>query len=156
MALLNIEKLLDFAVRMEEMGEKFYLAWAEKAKAKSLQMFLLHMAQEDAEHKKSFENLKKEAVVIKPEPAESQLEYEQDFKDVSEKIIFSQQEINNVKDLPAAIELAKKQELDTQLFYEDLKKYLALEHKEIINKIIAEEEEHLAKLEKIELAGTSK
>ena len=58
-----------------------------------------------------------------------------------------------MKNLPAAIELAKKQEMDAQLFYADLKKYLALEHQEIIDKIIIQEEDHLARLEKIELAG---
>ncbi len=153
MSLLNIDKLLDFAVQMEDMGEKFYRTWAEKAEAKSLRIFLLHMAQEEKEHKTTFDNLKKEAVKILPELPETQWDYEEHFKTVSEQIIFNQREIDNVKNLPAAIELAKKQEMDAQLFYADLKKYLALEHQEIIDKIIIQEEDHLARLEKIELAG---
>lgn len=156
MSLLNIEKLLEFAVQMEKMGEAFYQVWAEKAETRSLQMFLQHMAQEEREHQVIFENLKEEVVRILPELPETQEEYEEHFKTVSQQIIFNQQEIDKVKNLPAAIELAKKQELDAQLYYADLKKYLALEHQPIIDKIIQDEVDHLTQLEKIELAAPKK
>jgi rubrerythrin len=156
MDLLNIETLLDFAVQMEEMGETFYMNWAEKADSKSLQIFLHHMAQEEREHKTTFENLKKEAAKILPELPETQEEYREHFKTVSQQIIFNQQEIDRVKNLPAAIELAKKQELDAQLFYGDLRKYMALEHQPIIDKIIQQEVDHLTQLEKIQLGNPKK
>jgi len=150
MPLLNIDKLLNFAISLEDIGERFFLSWADKAETESVQRFFKILAKDEANHKQIFQNLKKKANIIQNKNALNQGEYEANFKTFSESIIFNHHEIQQVKDLPAAIEMAKKQELDAQLFFTDLKQYLAAEYHGIMDKIILEEQKHFADLEKLE------
>ena len=58
--------------------------------------------------------------------------------------------MNSVKDLASAIELAKKQEVDAQLFFSDLIKYLSKENVDTVKRIIIEERNHFDKLSALE------
>jgi len=148
--LLSIEKLLDFAIRLEEIGEKFFMKWAEKAESDDVRKFFRFLAEEESEHKKTFENLREKTGVIKNKDIKIQEEHDDFFDTFANTILFNEKEMNSVKDLAEAIELAKKQEVDAQLFFSDLIKYLSKENVDTVKQIIEEERNHFDKLAKLE------
>lgn len=93
-SLLNITKLIDFAIRLKDSGEAFFNKWAEKAGTDELKIFFRLLAE--------------------------------------------------------AIELAKKQEVDAQLFFSDLIKYLPGEYVDTVKQIIVEERNHFTRLSTLE------
>ena len=145
MPLLDIDKLLEFAVRLEDKGQKFYLEWAGQVDAESVRTFFKMIAEEENLHKNTFEELRAE-VQAGPSGDEPQEEYEDYFRTFADYIVFSDTEMKTIKDLGMAIELAKKQELDAILFYTDLRKFLAEEHQDILKRIVDEERKHFVKL----------
>lgn len=144
--MLDIEKLLDFAVQLESLGEEFFSRWAKQAKNEGVRKFFKFLAEEESEHKKIFENLKKELVLIQDKEKTLHDGYKEYFKSFATTILYNEKEMAAVKNLPAAIKLAKKQETDAQLFFADLIKYVLPEHQDIIKKIIEEEARHFKKL----------
>ena len=149
-SLLNIKKLLDFAVQLEVIGEKFFGHWAVKADTDELKKFFRFLAEEESNHKKTFEELKQKVAVTKIDIPENQEGFEDDFEIFASTILYNEREMETVKDLAAAIALAKKQEVDAQLFFSDLIKYLPGEYVDIVKQIINEERNHFTKLSTLE------
>ena len=154
--LLDIEKLLDFAIRLEELGEEFFTRWAKQAKTDGVEKFFKFLAEEESEHKKTFEILKKKTGLISNKDVQLQKDYREYFESFASTILYNEKEMEAVEDLPMAIKLAKKQETDAQLFFTDLIKYVSPEHNNIIKQIIDEEVKHFDKLVTLEnkLFGT--
>jgi len=148
--LLNLDKLIDFAIRLEDLGEKFFLEWAEKTESPDLKKFFKFLAEEESVHKKTFEDLKKNMGLIQNKEVEIQDEYEDYFNTFATTILYNEKEMKSVKDLHGAIELAKKQEVDAQLFFSDLIKYLSSQHVNIVKQIIEEERNHFDSLSALE------
>ena len=149
-SLLSIEKLLDFAIRLEEIGEKFFMEWAEKAESDDVKKFFRFLAEEESEHKKIFKKLREKTGVIQNNDIKIQEEHIDFFDTFANTILFNEKEMNSVKNLAEAIELAKKQEVDAQLFFSDLIKYLSKENIDTVKQIIEEELNHFDKLVKLE------
>lgn len=147
---LTLESLLDFAIRLEELGEEFFLKWAENADSDELKKFFRFLAEEEAGHKKAFEDLRKKADSTETENSQSQDEYEAHFRVLTDTILYSEREMESVETLAEAVALAKKQELDAQLFFSDLVMYLPADAVEIVRRIIAEENNHFDKLSALE------
>lgn len=148
--LLDIGKVMDFAIRLEEMGEQFFLKWSKETKIAGVEKFFKFLAEEEAEHKRTFENLRKEAGLTTIHNGQLHEEYREYFESFAYTILYNEKEMNSVKDLPAAFKLAKKQETDAQLFFADLIKYVSQEHQSTIKEIIEEEVKHFDKLESLE------
>lgn len=148
MELLNMKQLLEFAVQLEKNGEKFYLDWAEKAKDDSIKKLFKFLAEEETIHKKTFEKLKTKIgeSPLKEKPSD---EYEDYFKTFVEQIVFNQEEVKQITDLATALEFAKKQELDSLLFFTDLRNFVSLENEGLITEIIEEERRHFVSLSKL-------
>jgi rubrerythrin len=148
MELLNIHQLLDFAVQLEINGEKFFLHWAEKSKDESISKFFKFLAEEESAHKKTFENLKQKLGDAPPEIQPSD-EYDEYFKTFIGDIVLNEKEVKQINDLSTALEFAKKMELDSLLFFTELRNFTAKENWEIITKIIEEERRHFMGLSKL-------
>ena len=146
MPLLDIDKLLEFAVRLEDKGQKFYLEWASRVDMNNVRAFFEMIAEEETLHKKTFQELRA-AMKSDPPGVEPQEEYEDYFRTFADYIVFSDTEMKAVKELGTAIEMAKKQELDAILFYSDLRKFLAEKHQDILKRIMDEERKHFVKLD---------
>lgn len=147
---INIETLFDFAIRLEEMGEKFFLEWAEKTENEELRAFFKLMAEEENKHKKTFETLKEKANVIKDKNVQIQDEYSDYIKSFSNTILSNEKEMKTVETLQSAIQLAKKQEVDAQLFFSLIMVYVSDDHMNVVQKLVEEEREHFKKLSILE------
>lgn len=149
MSLLGVDELLKYAIRIEESGEAFYREWAGKVQTEDQKSFFVHLANEEIKHKKIFENLKKTAGKVEPDPRTYD-EYGAYLQTFAEQILFNEKkhkkEMAQVIDMESAIDFAMKQELDSLLFYNDLLAFVPEEQEEQIEMIKAEERKHYVDL----------
>lgn len=150
MSLLSAGELLKFAVMIEENGEKFYRNWAAKAQNDEQKSFFTRLADEEIKHKHMFAELKS---IVGDQPAddiENQGLYDAYLRTFSEEVLFNEKskeaEKAAVTDMKSAVEFAMKQELDSLLFYTDLKNYVPKKHEDAVEKIKQEERRHFTDL----------
>lgn len=150
MSLLGAGELLKFAVMIEENGEKFYRAWAEKAESEEQKKFFNHLADEEIKHKKLFEELKAKVGEYKVDEVDIQGQYDAYLRTFTEEVLFNgksqEAEMAKVSDMKAAVDFAMKQELDSLLFYTDLKNFVPKEHEDAVERIKQEERKHFTDL----------
>ena len=158
MSLLGVDELLKYAVRIEETGEEFYREWAGKAENEEQKKFFTHLADEEIKHKKTFEALL--GKVGKTEPDVKTFdEYAAYLRTFAEEVLFNEKkqakEMEGVVDMATATDFAMKQELDSLLFYTDLKAFVPADQEDAVEKIKAEERKHYVDLAKFKasLAG---
>ena len=104
-------------------------------------------------HKKVFEDLLSK--IEKYEPAESYPgEYFAYLRAYVDNIIFTKEELDaelsRVKDTLSAIKFAIQRELDSILYYHEVKKFVPESQHHLIDKIIDEERKHFLKLLELE------
>jgi rubrerythrin len=148
-SLLSVEQLLDQAVMLETRGEEFFRGWIGKTNSGDLDKFFALLSDEEALHKKRFEALKK-TIQDDSFAGEIPAEHADYFKTLADDILFNTEETKAVDSLQSALELAKKQELDSILFYTDIQTYLPEGHEEVFKEIINEERKHYVKLTELE------
>jgi rubrerythrin len=148
MPLLSIHKLLEYAVQLEDRGEKFFLEWAEKADSDALKKFFKLLAEEEGSHLKIFQELL-ERVGAREEESMLPVEFNDYFETFTELLSVNEEEMKKTHELQAAIELAKKMELDALLFFTEIKNFLHIKYEAIIQQIIAEERQHFTKLSEL-------
>lgn len=153
MSLLSFDEVIKYAILIEENGEAFYRYWANRTQNLKRQKFLDFLADEENAHKRIFKRIMNQLKTsdFKPDGIDNQ-QYEDYLKKVSQKIMFNrekfEEETKEVNDLISAVGFAMQKELDSLIFYVDLKMYVPHEHVEVMNKIIKEEQNHYTKLEK--------
>lgn len=149
-SLLKINKLLDFAIQLEDMGELFFTLWAQKSDSHELKKFFQFLAEEESGHKKTFLELKQKVAAGEVDLPETPEDFDDHFKEFADTILYNDKEMKDIKNLAEAIELAKKQELDAQLFFSDLIQYIPEEYVAAVKQIIIEESDHFKKLQKLQ------
>ena len=151
MGLLGAGHLLRYAVRIEENGEEFYREWAGKTKDEDQRKFFNFFADEEGKHKKTFEEMLKEIGDFQPEShLVANEEYNNYLKTFAEEMLFNekfhQKEMKLVTDVISAMEYAMKLELDSILFYTDVKAFIPQSQLAVVDKIIEEERKHFTDL----------
>jgi rubrerythrin len=153
MSLLNVDKLLEIAIMLEDNGEKFYRRWAEQVEAEDRKKFFLLLDDEEIEHKKLFEEMRQKIENSGPGAAaemDVSKEYYDYIKTFSEEVLFNEEELDDAMTettgLRIAIEYAIKQELDSLLFYTELMTFVAKEHAPLVRRTREEEQQHFVKL----------
>ena len=145
MSSLNIENLLKIALQLEREGVKFFNRWSELAETEELQMFFSMLAEEEEEHVRIF--LK---IAADYRNSESEVEIssglQKFYKKFSSEVLYNDAEFESVTDMKQALEKAKKQEIDAQLFYSELRKHINKSHHGIVDRIISEEQKHYKKI----------
>jgi len=147
MKIFDVAEIFKFAVEIEQNGEKFYRRTADMAKDAESKKLFTFLADEEVKHKKLFEGMisKKDQY----EPFENYPgEYQQYMDAYTGKIISNpdiQKEMDSVKDTPGAIEFGIRRELDSILFYHEVKKFVGNDAS-LIDKIIDEERKHFMTL----------
>lgn len=145
MTTLDLKDVLIFAITLERRGLDFFTEWAEKAESDEVKMFFSMLADEENEHVEIFTKiLEKQKKEVKQ--TELSVKFLDFFKTFSEDIMFSNEDFKKVRNLSEAFELAKKQEIDVQLFYSELKKHVDKSKAGIIGELIKEEQEHYKKI----------
>ncbi|HOV13003.1 MAG TPA: ferritin family protein [Spirochaetota bacterium] len=144
----NIGEIYQFAIRIEENGEKAYKYFAEKFSANSeIRNLFLHLAEQEIHHKNIFE-----VMVAKIEDYSLESQYPDDYflyiRAFADAVLFSKKNIEkeSIKTIEEAFDFAMKKELDTINYYNALKNYVSYEYHEKIDDIIKEEQKHFLAL----------
>ena len=152
MSLFEPGEVFQFAIRIEENGEKFYRQMVQKFDEIKVKELFSYLADEEVKHKKTYEEMVSK--IEKYEPFETfPGEYFAYLRAYVDKIIFTQkefdEEIANIKDINAALDYAINAELDSILYYQEVKNLVSENQRSTIDKIIEEERRHFVKLSEI-------
>ncbi|OPX18294.1 hypothetical protein BXT86_01965 [candidate division WOR-3 bacterium 4484_100] len=149
MALFKPDEIFQFAIRIEENGEKFYRAMADKFDDPKLKETFSYLADEEIKHKRLYEDMA--TTVEKYEPFETYPEeYFAYMRAYADTIIFSpdkiEEKIEKISDPGSALEFAIATELDSILYYQEVKNLVSEKRRSVIDKIVDEERRHFVKL----------
>jgi rubrerythrin len=149
MALFNISEIYQFAIAIEENGEKFYRAQLKKFNDENIKKLFSLLADEEIKHKETFKSMLEK--IEKYEPKESYPgEYFLYLKSYAENVIFNEKELDSkikkIKDPKSVLDFAIKLEWDSILYYQEMKIYVSADSAKLIDDIIKEERKHFIKL----------
>lgn len=142
--------IVEVAIRIEENGINFYKFAEQIAQQEDAKKLFLHLADAEAGHKRTFEKFF--AAMEKSNPPEQYAgEYSAYLRNyVDNNLIFTKEvmdkQLANVKDTPAAFDFAMQRELDSILYYHEIKNLVPAAQHEAIEKVIEEERKHYALL----------
>ena len=150
--LFDPSEVFQLAVRIEENGEKFYTTMSKKMKDPEVKELFEFLANEEVAHKNFYQGILEE--LEKYEPVENYPEeYFSYLKSYADKIIFSQKtfekKLNEIIDPVDAIEFAIGAELDSILYYQEMKKMVQEDKHKKIDIIVEEERKHFVTLSKL-------
>jgi rubrerythrin len=141
--------VLKFAIRIEEDGELFYNRAALMVDDKNVSDLFNELAAEEIRHKTIFEGLLSGVRHIDP-PESYPGEYAAYLHDyIDGKVIFLKEkkaEAAEIQTVVSALDFAIQREADSILYYQELKGYVVQKEQPAIDKIIAEERSHFARL----------
>ncbi len=146
---LSPEEVVEIAVRFEEMGEKFYRGKAEILPQDAREIFL-HLAEEEIKHKETFQKLLKTLSPSRESLPDTYIGFLKSFVD---RLIFPGGKLNlelpQVKDTISALEFAIRRELESILYYQEIKPFISSKHHSTLDWIINEEKRHFEILSKL-------
>ena len=150
MGVFAASDIVEVAIRIEENGVNFYKFAEQIAKQQEAKELFAHLAVEEVKHKKIFEGIF--AKMEKSNPPES---YEGEYSAylrsyVDNNIIFTKEamdkELSKITDTVAAFDFAIRRELDSILYYHEIKKLVPAAQHGTIEQIIEEERKHFSVL----------
>ncbi len=146
MQVFEASDIVEIAIRIEENGINFYKFAEQIAKQEEAKKLFSHLAVEETKHKRIFEGIF--AKMEKSNPPESyQGEYAAYLRAyVDNNIIFTKEvmdkELAKIKDTIAAFDFAIRRELDSILYYHEIKKLVPATQHATLEQIIEEERKH--------------
>ena len=143
--------MFQFAIRIEEGGEKFYREMASRLEDADVKSLFTTLADEEVKHKKTYQAMVSK--IEEYEPFESYPgEYFSYLRAYADNIIFTpermKEEIAKIKDAASALKFAIDRELDSILYYQEVKNLVPQNQRGLIDGIIEEERRHFVKLTK--------
>ena len=154
MGVFEASDIVEAAIRIEENGANFYKFAEQIAKQEEAKNLFASLAEAEADHKKIFEVIF--AKMEKSSPPESyQGEYKAYLRNyVDNNIIFTKEvmdkELAKVKDTVSALDFAIKRELDSILYYHEIKNLVSAAQHKAVEQIIEEERKHFSLLTEME------
>ena len=154
MVMFNVSEVFQFAIRIEENGERFYRRVAEKIDDENIKRIFKYLADEEGRHKEYFESIKSRFDRQEYQTPESYSgEYEAYLKAFVDTRIFDlekqEEEMLKIDSLLQAIEFALQRELDSILYYQELKGLVPAHQQGLIDTIIEEERKHFLELREL-------
>ena len=150
MAIFSNAELFEFAVRIEENGEKFYRHAAVITEDETARYLFNHLADEEIKHKATFRAMASKGgelpLALETYPGEY-LAYLRNHIDHS--AVFNKQadqEFAHICDTRAAIDFAINREMDSILYYSEIRQLIPASGQPLIDDIVAEERKHFMKL----------
>jgi len=143
--------IFQFAIRMEENGEKFYNYAASIAKDPKVYGIFTKLASEEIKHRKLFADMFSKIDTIMPKesyPGEY-MTYLQSSIDGKVFSTTATKELAEIKDVIAALDFAIGRELDSVLYYSEMKKYVTSSAQGLLEQVIEEERRHVVILSEI-------
>lgn len=146
--MFSAKEILDIAIRLEKNGRRAYQAAIESCRHPQMASLLEWMVAEEDEHARWFSDLRDRLAAEAANPIMEEMGREV-FGDLLERQTFSLQEVDLSAITDAAELVARfiEFETDTILFYEMLTPFIQEdEPRRVLEKIIAEENRHVEKL----------
>lgn len=149
MDFFNASEILQFAIRIEENGEKIYRQFSKTVKDDKVKKLFDYLAGEEVKHRKTFQEMVSK--IEKYEPPESYPgEYFAYLRAYADDIIFTykklDKELSEITDAMTAIEFGIRREVDSILYYLEMKNFVPENQRDTIYKVVDEERSHYLKL----------
>lgn len=149
MSIFKPSEVFQFAIRIEENGETFYREMAGKLNDPAIKDLFTVLADEEVKHRKTYEGMVSN--IEKYEPFETfPGEYFEYLRAYADNHIFAQdmlqKEMDKINDTTTALQFAIQRELDSILYYQEVKNLVPENQRNVIDKIIDEERKHYMKL----------
>jgi len=152
MSLFTASDVLQFALRLEEDGVKFYREAAERAENFEVKNLFIFLANEEENHKKTFVDLLSKEPLSEP-PEDYPGEYMHYLHGYIDGKIFvdlgDKAEKAESSSIAKALEFAIQREMDSVHYYQELKTFIPVEDYPTLDKIIHEERKHFMQLSQI-------
>lgn len=150
MPLFNMRDIFAVAIKIEERGEAFYRDVARQVNQESVQKLFIQLANDEVEHKRLFQQMAQQVGGIELNP-EAQKEFLSYLDAYTESLIFEEPEklpynAQKAFDLPRALIYAIEKELDSVLFYKEVKELVPPSEQGLLDQIITEERRHVVNL----------
>ena len=150
-ALFTASDVLQFAVRLEDDGGRFYREAAERTKKSEVKKLFNSLASDEADHKKTFEGLLSKETVIEPRE-DYPGEYMSYLHDYIDGKIFVPLDDKSAKsesgNVTKALEFAIQREMESIHYYQELKAFVAVDDHKTLDEIIDVERKHFMQLSK--------
>lgn len=150
MAVFEAGDIVEAAIRIEENGANFYRFAMQIAGREETKALFRQLADEEVKHQKTFSELL--AGMDRTLPPEG---YDGEYAAylhgyVDNRLVFKADllatELAAIKDEASAIEFAIRRELDSLLYYREIRELLPADRREAIERIILEERKHFVNL----------
>ena len=154
MALLQAADIVELAMQLEQNGESFYRAVAAKSAPPKVKALFEHLAGEEVKHRAIFAGLGRavrERPLLTDEEWERYLEYlnatvQSALFQGADKALAAAERAANEQE---AARMAMAFEKETLLFFYDLRDRVPAADRAVIDKVVAEEKTHIARLAEI-------
>jgi len=149
-SIINVSEIVEFAVRIEQNGFKFYIESIKKLSDDRLVKLFQFLADEEFKHEETFKHLlTKVGTYIPHETYPGEYEaYMLDFLKThalaNEAAL--KERLNSIKTVADAVEVALSFEKDSIILFTMLKKYVDDKNKPLVESIIQEEVAHIFKI----------
>ena len=152
MSMFNSSEIYQFAIKIEENGEKFYRQMTEKLDDPKVKDLFTFLANEEVDHKRTFEKMLskfEDYTPVESYPGE----YFAYLKAYADNLVFGfnrfDDDISKIEDAVSAVQFAIGKELDTIMYFQEMKNIVPKSELNRINAIINEERKHVVKLSEI-------
>ena len=147
MKILDAKDILNIAIRIEDDGEKFYRRAAGMAEDDETKEMFRFLADEEKDHQDFFRELEQE--ITDDSKADYPEEYMAYISAYVDNVIFPadqpEDEAEKIQTVYEAINYSIRKELESVLFYHEIKPIVVKKHHDTIDRIIEEEREHFVK-----------
>jgi rubrerythrin len=152
MALLSASEVFQFAVKIEENGYAFYQKYAATLPAGNSKEMFNYLADEERKHIKVFSEM-----LGRLEDFKQTVNYPDEYfaylQSYADNLIFKkgelEQEIENIKEAKEAVDFGIRRELDSILYYQEIKSFVPEKDSHLIDSVIGEERKHFTKLSQL-------
>ena len=150
--IFNASEIYQFAIRIEENGEKFYRKMAKKLDEPKVKELFTLLADDEVVHKKTFKEMLSQIENYEP-PESYPGEYFEYLRAYVDNVLFSinkfDEDVEKIHNALEAIQFAIDKELDSVLYYQEIRNVVNTHQKKLIENIIEEERQHVVKLSEI-------
>ena len=156
MALLTGDEIVEMAMRLEESGEAFYNAAAEKATTPSIKALFEELALQEQYHRRAFQQMGRDLVEVALSP-EQWDEFQAYTGALLQQAFFDKPggalaQAAGAMDEREALQAALGFEKETLLFYHEVRDVVRGPGQQTVDQIIQEEKRHILRLSAM-LAG---
>ena len=149
MSLLSASEVVQFAVRIEENGFNFYHTFSDKLKSEQEKEIFRYLADEESKHVKTFKEMLKNVEKYEP-PTSYPDEYFAYLQAYADNLIFTtdklEKEVSRINNGKEACDFGIRRELDSILYYQEIKSFVPEKERDHIDTVITEERKHFLKL----------